>query len=435
MKKQTNFFLTMVLAIITVFSGFAQTHELKPLYQIFTSSTCAPCYGGNRVLDDVLNQNPDEYALIKYQVNWPGTGDPYYIQAAGDRVNYYNVTGVPKLFVNQDGMNPFDVTQELFDSYIGEMTSMEIAVNNAEVTEAGVISLEVVLDVDADYAAGLTLQVVVLERNTRDNVGNNSETEFHNVMLYMFPDANGTSLDALTIGNNQTFSFTYDMTQTFMEEANDLRIVAFVQDDSDKAIIQSEMVEVTPLFDTYTATFIVKSCAGFIAGAAIDFEGGAANTTNANGELVFDRLVNGTYNYNVIASGLMPSSGSITISDDNASQDVVLEVPTDVYYQDFTSGIPETWTIYDEGAGDFIYTSEGKVLIVHQSDGALPLMLISESINVDGANVLTFDLGEQYSNPVCGFGYVTDPLDPSTYVELETYNVGYVMETYEYNVT
>ncbi|MCK5775903.1 MAG: Omp28-related outer membrane protein [Bacteroidales bacterium] len=434
MKKQTNFFLTMALAIMTVFSGFAQTHELKPLYQIFTSSTCAPCYGGNIVLDDVLNQNPDEYALIKYQVNWPGSGDPYYIQAAGDRVNYYNVTGVPEVFVNQDGMSPFVITQELFDSYVGEMTSMGITVNNAEVTEAGQISFEIVLDVDTDYAAGLTLQVVVLERNTRNNVGNNNETEFHNVMLHMFPDANGTALGALTVGNAQTFSYAYDMTQTFMEEANDLRIVAFVQNDSDKAIIQSEMAEVTPLFDTYTATFTVENCAGSIAGAYVEFEGGAANITNANGELVFDRLVNGTYAYNVSAGGLLPSSGSITISDDNASQDVVLVVPTDAYYQDFTNGIPETWTIYEGGTSDYIYMYEGTVMIVRQSDGALPLMLVSEAINVDGADIISFDLGEQAGDPICGLGYLTDPSDVNTYVELETYNVGINMETYEYSV-
>jgi len=293
----------------------------------------------------------------------------------------------------------------------------------------------VVLGVDADYAAGLTLQVVVLERNTRGNVGNNNETEFHNVMLHMFPDADGTELAALTVGDDQTFSFSYDMTQTFMEEASDLRLVVFVQDDFDKAIIQSEMVEVTPLFDTYTTTFTVGSCAGFIEGASIDFEGGPANTTDENGQLVYDRMVAGTYAYSITAAGLFPTTGSITIAGGNVIEDVVLDVPTDIFYEDFADGIPEGWTPIASGS-DMVLEYEGTITLFRQGSGDDPLMIVSIAIPVIGNEVISYEVGNNdgVTQPECGFGYLTDPSDASTYVELESFQVPATMTVYEYDL-
>ena len=440
MKKQTNFFLTMALAIMTVFNGFAQTHDLKPLYQLFTSSTCAPCTYGNFVLDGVLEENPEEYALIKYQVNWPGSGDPYYIQAAGDRVNYYGVGGVPQLFINnEESIYPGDMTQEIFEDNIGGMTSMGIQITTAEITEAGLINVDVELEVDTDYPAGLTLQVVVVERITTGNVGNNGETEFHNVMLHMFPDANGTGLGALTVGNNETFSFNYNMSTTFMEQASDLSIVAFVQDDSDKAIIQSEMIGVNPLFETYIATFTVGNCAGLaVEDAEVTLEVAGKLVTDENGELVYEGLTNGIYNYSVQAAGLFPANGSITIADNNINEVVALDVPTSSFYEDFESEIPADWTIHVESTSDGVNQADGEAVFFRWlTDVDMMLMLVTPELTMDGADVFSFDLGkgDAATSPVCGFGYLTNPDDPNTYVELETYATLGDMVTYDYDVS
>ena len=438
MKKQTNLILTLALALMTVFSSYAQTHELKPLFQLFTSSTCPGCNYGNHILDSVLNNNSvEEYALIKYQVQWPGEGDPYYIPAAGDRVSYYGVTSVPALYVATDYMLPWNMTQEIFDENSNDMTSMGITVNNAEITEAGMISVDVELDVDADYAAGLTLQVVVVEKVTVENVGTNGETEFHNVMMHMFPDANGTTLGALSVGNNETFNFTYDMSTTFMEQASDLRVIAFVQDDTDKSIIQSEMVDVTPLFETYSATFNVESCAGLIADATIVMDVCGSGTTDQNGQLTFTGLSNGDYNYEIVAAGLFPVSGSVTISDDNIEEAVVMEIPSSSYYEDFENGIPEGWTpIANSGVGDMVLEYDGTICLFNQGSSGDPLMIVSAPITIAEDGTISFEIGNASPyNPVCGFGYLTDVTDPSTYVELASYNdiptSGFVQHSFE----
>ena len=439
MKKQTLLIVSMAFAMLSVLNSFAQTFEMKPLFEQFTSSTCPGCNYGNQILDSVLNNNDiEDYSLIKYQVYWPGSGDPYYIEAAGDRVTYYNVTSVPALFVNNSYMLPWDMTQEIFDANSGDMTSLNIVVNTAEITEAGMINIDVELEVDADYAAGLTLQVVIVEKITVGNIGDNLEKEFHNVMLHMFPDADGTSLGALSVGTNETLNFTYDMSQTFMEQASDLRVIVFVQDDADHSIIQSEMIDVIPLFDTYTATFEVMDCAGnAIANAAIDLQGIGTLFTDLTGHTIYEGLTNGDYNYSVSAAGLFSNTGSVIITDGNVSETVSLDVPPYMFYEDFTNDIPADWYVYAEDPSDYLYTLDGEVIFFMQSDGTLPIILATPAINVDNAEILTFDLGQQdgYTNPECGFGYLTDPTDPETYVELGSYPVGSDMETIEYDIT
>ena len=61
---------------------------LKPLYEVFTSSTCGPCAYANPILDAVLEANPGTHSLVKYQMNWPGSGDPYYTAEGGVRGNF-----------------------------------------------------------------------------------------------------------------------------------------------------------------------------------------------------------------------------------------------------------------------------------------------------------------------------------------------------------
>jgi thiol-disulfide isomerase/thioredoxin len=68
---------------------------LKPLFELFTSSTCGPCVEAHEVLDELFENNPNEYASIKYQMNWPGSGDPYYTEEGGVRRDYYNVNSIP----------------------------------------------------------------------------------------------------------------------------------------------------------------------------------------------------------------------------------------------------------------------------------------------------------------------------------------------------
>jgi hypothetical protein len=72
----------------------------KTLYEQFTSSTCAPCAIANKVNVPTFAQYPGQFSLIKYQVNFPGNGDPYYTNEVGYMRNSYEVNAVPTMFVD-----------------------------------------------------------------------------------------------------------------------------------------------------------------------------------------------------------------------------------------------------------------------------------------------------------------------------------------------
>ena len=433
--------ITIAMIALSAFSMKAQTYQLKPLYQVFTASTCSGCPWGNQVLDGYLSNNIGEYSLVKYQVNWPGVGDPYFIQSADDRRDYYVVTAVPDLFINDTNLLPFDITQSIIDSQANKMTSMGITVDTAEITIGGQINIDLELEVDADYAAGLKLQVAVVERLTTGNVGNNGETEFHNVMMHMFPNGYGTLMPAITVGNNQSYSFNYDMSTTFMEQASDLIVVVFVEDTVTKEIIQSAMVDVTPLFTTYTTTFTVTDCAGnIVPNAVVYLDKMGTDTTDANGQLVYERMMNGSYDYEVKAMSLINTTGSITVSNGNVAETAMLDIPTVQFLEDFTNGVPSSWGQFTAtNSGDMVLEFSGTVILFNQSAQFPPLMLVTEGVDVNAASIVSFDLGNTDPNtePVCGFGYLTDPTDTATYVQLREIELGVldnVMQTYEFDL-
>ncbi|MGM0565857.1 MAG: T9SS type A sorting domain-containing protein [Bacteroidota bacterium] len=214
-----------------------QNVQRRPLYEEFTSSTCAPCATFNdNTFNPFIEENGDDIALIKYQMDWPGSGDPYYTEEGGVRRTYYGVNAVPNLFT--DGSNTATNSagvNNAFDNSMETPAFMDIT-GSFQVEEpmiSGVANIDSYID-----AENLTLHVVVLEKETTGNVGSNGETEFHHVMMKMFPDASGTTVD-LTAGEMLSIPFEEDLSGTNVEEFDDLAVVIFVQDDSNQDVMQS----------------------------------------------------------------------------------------------------------------------------------------------------------------------------------------------------
>lgn len=212
--------------------------DKKPLVEEFTSSTCAPCASFNSGFVPWCANNADDITLVKYQMNWPGSGDPYYTAEGGDRRNYYGVTWVPWLvgngaFVNTDmgSVNSFfnnAVEIPGFASFVATRTS---------------VSRSTVMDIDVNilpYANfnNFKLIVVVFENLTTNNVASNGETEFEHVMMKMVPDAFGTTInleDRVPI----TISQSVDMAGTNIEEWDDLGVAIIIQDYATTEVFQS----------------------------------------------------------------------------------------------------------------------------------------------------------------------------------------------------
>lgn len=221
--------------------------DKKPLYEMFTSSTCPPCPIANAALDGILEVNPDEYTVIKYQMNFPGLGDQYYTDEGGERSDYYDLASIPDLYVNSASFSPAaSITQADFDEFGEFQTALIVDITEATINvENNMVSVSADLTSLINYSAGLKAHIVVVEKLTTGNVGSNGEEEFHYVMMKMLPDASGQSLSALETGVTTSISGEYDMSLTNMETLDDLAVIVFVEDINEKNVLQSEMMDVS----------------------------------------------------------------------------------------------------------------------------------------------------------------------------------------------
>ena len=223
--------------------------QRKPLHEVFTSSTCGYCPAANATIDAVaLNPNNiDDCTVIKYQVSWPGAGDPYNTPEVGQRRSYYGVTGVPEFYVDANEDTGTGYSQTKLNNYAAVPAYFEIDATHT------IEGYDIVVDINItpymDWQG--KCRIAVVEKQTTGNVGTNGETEFHNVMMKMLPNPTGLTIN-LTDGTPYSFQVSGNMSSTFVEEMHDLRVVVFLQDDSNKEVMQSNYSEFVP-----TATDIV----------------------------------------------------------------------------------------------------------------------------------------------------------------------------------
>lgn len=224
-----------------------------PLFEEFTSSTCAPCASFNAsVFTPFLNNHPN-HTLIKYQMNWPGSGDIYYTAEGGVRRTYYGVSYVPHLFTG--GLSTESDLNGVTSAYNYETSRASyFEVNATHQINGTYISLQAAITPSVD-AANFTVHAVVVENVTTGNVGSNGETEFHKVMMKMLPDANGTQIDFADGTPRYLFFDSIDLSSTNVEEFDDLSVVVFVQNDENKNVMQSawsiEGIAPAPEFSTF----------------------------------------------------------------------------------------------------------------------------------------------------------------------------------------
>ena len=209
----------------------------RPLFEMFTSSTCPPCATfNNGFFNNFTYDHADEITLIKYQMNWPGSGDPYYTPEGGVRRTYYGVTGVPSLFLegNQLPTNGTVVNNALQQAL--QIPSFMAIEGNYDI-DGDMISIEGTVMPYADFPPA-RLHVVIIESITYGNTGTNGETEFHHVMHKMMPNAQGTTV-TLNAMEQYDFTFEHDMSGTNVEEMEDLMVVVFLQNHDSGEVYQS----------------------------------------------------------------------------------------------------------------------------------------------------------------------------------------------------
>lgn len=219
-------------------SAVSYITERIPLFEEFTSSTCSPCASFNSGFVPWCDTHADDITLIKYQMNWPGSGDPYYTAEGGVRRDYYGVTWVPWLVANGDFVNT-DMTavNSFFNNAVTLPGFASFVASRTTVSRGTTMDIDVTILPYADFS-NFKLHVVVFENVTTQNIASNGETEFEHVMMKMVPDANGTTIDLLD-RQPITISQSVDLAGTNIEEWDDLGVAIIIQDLATREVHQS----------------------------------------------------------------------------------------------------------------------------------------------------------------------------------------------------
>lgn len=184
----------------------------KVLHEGFTSSTCGYCKDANEHFKTVIQAaDPDKWTCIKYQMNFPGSGDPYYTAEAGTRFNYYGLTGAPSMIV--EGI--YDINIGAYN--VTAMNQLAAVPAAAKMSSQGTVTgkkldLNIKLEpvVDFSFANDVRLFAAIVEKGTKNNVKTNGEVNFIYVMKAFMSDVNGKPVTDLTIGQESSHDFSYE---------------------------------------------------------------------------------------------------------------------------------------------------------------------------------------------------------------------------------
>jgi hypothetical protein len=230
------------------------------LIEGFTSSTCPPCVQGNNNLKNVLDQNDAQggkYTLIKYQMSWPGNGDPYYTAEGGTRRGLYGINSVP--WLHYDGMNNLNTssfTNARLLTAQAEPCVIEVTGDFEVVgqTVSGVININSTVDISENFK----LFVAIVEKRTVNNYASNGEREFHQVMKRITAD--GIPLVSGLPAGFLATQFSWEFKGNYRKPANalspinhdiehsvenfaNLEVVAWVQNTATKRVLNSGTLE------------------------------------------------------------------------------------------------------------------------------------------------------------------------------------------------
>ncbi len=214
------------------------TTQRIPMIEHFSSSTCGPCVSVNTQMLNLTNNNPGKFTYTKYQMNWPGNGDPYYTTEGGTRRQYYGVNAVPQCFLDGQDQGYASVTQNNLDSHYNDPAFADVRGSFNVSGNTITVKVDFMSYYDLNTAQAF---VTVNEKVTTGNVGSNGETSFHHVFMKFLTSTSGDDVN-IEAGNYQHFEFTQDMSGTHVEEMSDLEVSAWLQNYDSKEMLNSHFM-------------------------------------------------------------------------------------------------------------------------------------------------------------------------------------------------
>jgi hypothetical protein len=240
--------------------GFVPAAEGAPrkvLVEMFTSTTCPPCYAADVYLFQTWlpkYAGRNQIIPIAYHVWWPSPGnDPLYLAnptPVQTRVGYSQgpLAYAPRLYVDGsvDGGSGYTTWPAVIESRLLAASPIAIVLtgsrNGTTLQMNARVSAEQVVN-----SANWRIHWVVLEDSIAvpQNSGGTYVPFVHDaVHRAMLPDGNGSSI---TISQGQTVDVPRNITLDAAWRLNKVKVVVFVQDNTTKTVQNAEVIEVGPL--------------------------------------------------------------------------------------------------------------------------------------------------------------------------------------------
>ncbi|RMD50173.1 MAG: T9SS C-terminal target domain-containing protein [Ignavibacteria bacterium] len=253
--------LIWALSVFATITLNAQVRKIVLLEEA-TNASCGPCAANNPKLQDFFRHYFGGVVSVRYHAWWPGT-DPMYSLNQNenrDRIQYYSISGVPNYLMDgtDEGVpsSPAAMFQQM-KTGLAKGSPVKIIV--AKSLDADSIYANVKIKAYGDLSgSNLKLRVAVIERLVEYSSppGANGEKEFPDVMRKFLTTTDGILLSSMSSGDSLEFSFSTDLWSEW--DSTDLEVVAWIQNDTNKEVIQAGISLPTFIIDAKSpaATFL-----------------------------------------------------------------------------------------------------------------------------------------------------------------------------------
>ena len=288
-SKSINIYFLLILSIFTFSCGEKEDQEDNTYYTEWTSvgdglsadvtknvltefvgsTNCPYCPEQDALLLSYLDPSHENYvgssiaerwSLINYHTYSPSRGDPMYEFLRGESEtgeddfcyvrfeegSWYTIYGVPTTFTNGFASA---VYPEMAVSSLDESTPVQMGLNGTTINGMD-IQVEITINSSSDLTMENSLYLFIAATiDSVDYIGNNGEPHHQDVFLGWINE--GLSGELLSLGNEEvarTYSWTmpsnwpansYETTWSQVEwNPANLHIVAFIQDQTSKEILQ-----------------------------------------------------------------------------------------------------------------------------------------------------------------------------------------------------
>jgi hypothetical protein len=248
----------LLLALSAVaLSATVSTAQTLALYEEFSGENCGPCAAANPGLWTLISGNASKVMLIKYQSPIPSAGPIYnaYKTITDARMTYYSVPFAP--YGRLQGTNlgsgtaapsspghVANLTQADINAGAAATAPLNLTVTHTWNSTGDSVTANVTVTAPAAFApsgGNLKLRIAIIEHLVYATPpGTNGETDFHNVVREMVPNAGGTQiLNSWTASQSQVYTVKGKVTNILDKTNSECILVAWIQNDADKAIYQA----------------------------------------------------------------------------------------------------------------------------------------------------------------------------------------------------